>query len=106
MDKACEDDESREVEPQDDRRSLYRLRKFERKRGNMTTQSIKDEKRNEVERMFGMNKENRRIATRYDKLSCMHLSFDYLAFLKFAQDKLVGTHSSYLRKIILTKPKL
>ena len=39
---------------------------------------------NEVERMFGLMKENRRAATRYDKLDVTFLSFWYLAQIAIA----------------------
>lgn len=48
----------------------------------------KYKKRNEVERKFGRMKENRHVATRYDKLDVTYLAFVQLAFIAIALRRL------------------
>ena len=88
MDKAYEDDRTRQVvaecgyvavvppksnrkEPWDYDEELY-------------------QRRNEVERMFGLMKEQHRVAMRYDKLDVTYLSFVYLAFIRIALKDAMG----------------
>ena len=82
MDKAYEDDETRKVA------AGIADKVVVPPKSNRTEKWDYDEKayenRNEVERFFGSIKENRRIATRYDKLDCTYLSFVLLACIKNA----------------------
>ena len=55
---------------------------FRRKPWQLDKEKYK--KRNEVERMFGRRKENRRVATRYDKLDATYFAFVQLAFIVIA----------------------
>ena len=82
MDKAYEDANTRQVAaecgcvavvpPKSNRKALWEYDKEIYRR------------RNEVERVFGLIKEKRRVATRYDKLDVTYLSFVYLAFINIA----------------------
>ena len=82
MDKACSDDRTRQVvadcgyvgvvPPKSNRKRPWKYDKETYR------------KRNEVERLFALIKEKRRVATRYDKLDVMFLSFVYLALVNIA----------------------
>ena len=82
MDKAYEDDATRAIAARDGRIVVVPPKSNRKDPWEYDRKLY--EKRNEVERMFGTIKEIRRLATRYDKLACVYLSFVYLAFLKNA----------------------
>ena len=90
MDKAYEEDETRRIAARDGRAVVVPPKS--NRKNPWEYDKILYKKRNEVERMSGTINENRRIATRYDKLACVYLSFVYLAFLKNALRQLALTH--------------
>ena len=86
MDRAYEDDETREIAARDGRQPVVPPKK--NRKVKWEYDKIAYKRRNEVERMFGSIKENRRIASRYDKLACVCLNFVFLVFLKNALRRL------------------
>ena len=90
MDKAYEDDKTRALAESLDMKTSVPPKSNRKKKWQYDKKKYR--RRNEVERMFGLMKENRRVATRYDKLDVTFISFWYLAQIAIAlRDSSVNT---------------
>ena len=86
MDRAYEDAKTRREAARDGRVPVVPPKSNRREPWQLDAEKYK--KRNEVERMFGRMKENRRVATRYDKLDATYFAFVQLAFIAIALRRL------------------